>query len=102
MLAKCTGSLAPQPAVPASIDMTLATPLYLLLGFRVWKALALAPCLAAHTFCSQCHHILPVHCIRTETWHQVVSGVTEGMEGMLLLSYPVLPVLGTWAGHGQR
>lgn len=31
VLAKCAGILAPRPAVPASIGMTLATPLYLLL-----------------------------------------------------------------------
>lgn len=57
VLAKCTGILAPHPAVPASLGMTLATPLPAA-GFRVWKAPALAPCLAAHTFCSQNHHIL--------------------------------------------
>lgn len=105
VLAKCAEILAPHPAVPASVGMTLATPLPDA-GLRVWKALALALCLAAHTFCSQNHCILLVRCIRagtgTGSTHQDVSGVTEGMEGMLLLSCPILPVLGTWAGHGQR
>lgn len=81
--------------------MTLATP-----PFKVWKAVALALCLAAQTFCSQCYYILLVDCIRVGTWHREhlprPVGVTEGIEGMLLLSCSVLPVLGTWAGYCQR
>lgn len=106
MLAKCTGTLAPLPALPASIGMTLAAPLYLLLvsgagEFWLWppvqQHIPFVPNVTISSLCTAAGQGPG-----TGSTHQNVSGVTEGMEGMLLLSCPVLPVLGAWAGHGQR
>lgn len=106
VLAKCTGILAPHPVVPVSIGMTLATPLYLPLASGsgklwlwppVWQHIPFVPNATISSLCTASGQGPG-----TGSTQQDVSGVTEGMEGMLLLSFPVLPVLGAWAGHGQR
>lgn len=99
VLAKCTSSiLAPCPAVPASIGMTLATPLYLLLVSGsgklllwppVWQHIPFVPNVTISSLCTASGQGLG-----TGSTHQDVSRVAGGMEGMLLLSCPVLPVLG--------
>lgn len=106
VLAECPGILVPHPAVPASIGMTLATPLCLLLVSGagklwlwppVWQHIPFVPNVTISSLCTAAGQEPGAG-----STHQDVSGVAEGMEGMLLLSCPVLPVPGAWAGHGQR